>query len=95
MFNTFHADCFLRWPLISCFTATTLAEIHRLPGFGSDRYPLLAVVLETGMRDQQEGLSGGREDVQIAEDKARKENVSERDVPGPNKINGKEIYHES
>ena len=89
MFNTFHADYwFLRWPLDHLFHSNhfTLAEIHRLPGFGSDHFPLLAeLVLETGMRDQQEGLTADRQDFQMAEEKARKEDVSDRDVPEPDK----------
>jgi len=64
----------------------TLAKIHRLPGFGSDHFPLLAdLVLETDMRDEQEGLTGDREDFKMAEEKARKEDISERDVPEPDK----------
>lgn len=89
MFNTFHADhWFLRWPLDHLFHSNhfTLAEIHRLTGFGSDHFPLLAeLVLETGVRDQQEGLTEDRQDSQLAEEKARKEEVSERDVPEPDK----------
>jgi endonuclease/exonuclease/phosphatase (EEP) superfamily protein YafD len=89
MFNTFHADYwFLRWPLDHLFHSDhfTLVEIHRLPGFGSDHYPLLAeLVLEWGMRDQQEGLKGDRQDLQTGEEKMRQENVSERDVPKPDK----------
>lgn len=91
MFNTFHADhWFLRWPLDHLFHSShfTLAEIHRLTSFGSDHFPLVAeLVLETGMRDQQEGLTGDQEDVQMAEEKAREEDVSERDVPKPDKEN--------
>jgi endonuclease/exonuclease/phosphatase (EEP) superfamily protein YafD len=89
MFNTFHADYwFLRWPLDHLFHSShfTLVEIHRLMRFGSDHFPLLAeLVLESGMRDQQEGLTVDREDVQMAEEKAQEENVSEQDVPEPDK----------
>jgi hypothetical protein len=89
MFNTFHANYwFLRWPLDHLFRSNhfTLAEIHRLPDFGSDHFPLLAeLVLETGIRDQQEGLKGNRQDYQLAEEKVRDEDVSEGDVPEPDK----------
>jgi len=37
------------------------------------------------MRDEQEGLTGDREDFKMAEEKARKEDISERDVPEPDK----------
>lgn len=76
MFNTFHADYwFLRWPLDHLFHSNhfTLAEIHRLTGFGSDHFPLLAeLVLEAGMRDQQAGLTGNRQHFQMAEDESAK-----------------------
>jgi hypothetical protein len=78
--------CCLLLVLLFHSTHFTLAEIHRLPDFGSDHFPLLAeLVLETGIRDEQEGLQGNRQDYQLAEEKVRDENVSERDVPEPDK----------
>ena len=89
MFNTFHADYwFMRWPLDHLFHSDhfTLAVIKRLPGFGSDHFPLLAeLVLESDRRDEQEGLPGDRGDERKAEAKAKKEDVGDRDVPEPDK----------
>ncbi len=47
MFSTFHARYpLLRWPLDHVFTSEhfTLKAMHRLPGFGSDHFPILATL---------------------------------------------------
>lgn len=89
LFNTFHAGYwFLRWPLDHLFHSDhfTLAELRRLPAFGSDHFPLLAeLVLETAMRDRQVGLAADRRDRQMAEEKAKEKEVGEQDVPEPDR----------
>jgi len=46
--------------------------------------------------DQQAGLTVDRQDFQMAEEKARKDDVSEQDVPEPDKKStNEEIDHES
>ncbi len=85
MFNTFHAGhWFLRWPLDHLFHSShfILAEIRRLPAFGSDHFPLLAELsLEHHRRGRQERLPLDRRDLQMVQRKAQEESVTDRKVP--------------
>ncbi len=47
MFSTFHAHYpLLRWPLDHVFSSEhfTLRDMRRLPGFGSDHFPILTTL---------------------------------------------------
>lgn len=88
MYNTFHARWpFLRWPLDHLFHSAhfTLARMERLPGVGSDHFPILVrLVLSPGEAAENgaapEADAGDRE---WAREKARDEGVSEEDVHAP------------
>lgn len=60
MFNTYHAKYpFMRWPLDHVFHSRqfTLAEMIRLPAFGSDHFPVYVhLVLEPEAEELQEGV---------------------------------------
>lgn len=69
MFNTFHAKIpFLRWPLDHLFHSShfTLVDIRRLPGIGSDHFPIVVTLaLDPGENDPDAGLerdAGAREE---------------------------------
>jgi len=87
MVNSFHAQhWFLRWPLDHLFHSHhfQLVRIQRLPEFGSDHFPVL-VELQYDPAPEQQSLQGDAEDENEAEEKIRKEGVSESDVPEPEK----------
>ncbi|UNG16755.1 endonuclease/exonuclease/phosphatase family protein [Stutzerimonas zhaodongensis] len=87
MVNSFHAQhWFLRWPLDHLFHSHhfQLVRIQRLPEFGSDHFPVL-VELQYDPAPEQQSLQGDAEDEDEAEEKIRKEGVSESDVPEPEK----------
>jgi endonuclease/exonuclease/phosphatase (EEP) superfamily protein YafD len=73
MFNTFHAEHrLLRWPLDHVFHSDhfTLAEMARLPAFGSDHFPVYArLVLEAGAQARQDEVEADADDVEQAEEK--------------------------
>ncbi|MEQ8516080.1 MAG: endonuclease/exonuclease/phosphatase family protein [Chromatocurvus sp.] len=87
MYNTFHADYpFLRWPLDHLFHSEhfTVSELRRLPGFGSDHFPLLVELCHEPARGRaQEGPQKENEDRELAREKAAGEPVSASDVPTP------------
>ncbi|MDV6314772.1 endonuclease/exonuclease/phosphatase family protein [Idiomarina sp. HP20-50] len=59
MFNTFHADYwFARWPLDHIFHSHhfALVSMTRLPGFGSDHFPLLT---ELALAPEENGVNDG------------------------------------
>ncbi|WP_027966726.1 endonuclease/exonuclease/phosphatase family protein [Halomonas halocynthiae] len=72
LFSTFHASYpLLRWPLDHVFVSEhfTLSRLHRLPGFGSDHFPILATLCYRPSRsDEHEPPSACREEHQQAKD---------------------------
>jgi endonuclease/exonuclease/phosphatase (EEP) superfamily protein YafD len=76
MFNTFHAGyLFLRWPLDHLFHSRhfTLEEIRRLPGFGSDHFPMLVeLMLQPERKHAQRGISPDQGDRAWAREKQEK-----------------------
>ena len=87
MFNTFHADYwFMRWPLDHLFHSShfTLSRLARLPGFGSDHFPLLTELVFQGRgADQDNDLDADADDRARADSIADAENVSQKEVPQP------------
>lgn len=90
MFNTFHASYpFVRWPLDHLFHSQhfTLQEIQRLPGIGSDHFPLLARLSFTPARGaNQEGINAQAPDHERASEIAQERNASKGDVPAPGEV---------
>jgi endonuclease/exonuclease/phosphatase (EEP) superfamily protein YafD len=82
MFNTFHANYwFLRYPLDHLFHSDhfTLSKIKRLPGFGSDHFPLFCeLVYENGRKLEQNGLDADSDDLFRAQAKIDDEGVSKK-----------------
>ncbi len=76
MFNTFHAAYpFMRWPLDHVFHSDhfMLADMARLPAFGSDHFPVYArLVLQPGAQALQDEMEVDREDREQAEEKIDK-----------------------
>lgn len=72
MFNTFHAKYpLMRWPLDHLFHSHhfTVSTIQRLPGFGSDHFPLLTELSYEPSRGQdQDGLRAEAGDEAMADD---------------------------
>lgn len=70
MFSTFHANYpLLRWPLDHVFVSEhfTLGQLRRLPGFGSDHFPILATLCYRPARsDEHEPPSACQEEHRIA-----------------------------
>ena len=70
MFNTFHAKFpFMRWPLDHLFHSHhfTVSVIKRLPGFGSDHFPLFTELsYEPARGHEQDGLSADADDEAMA-----------------------------
>lgn len=87
MFNTFHAGYpFLRWPLDHLFHSAhfRLADIRRLPGFGSDHFPVLVILVHDDReRSGQSGLDADADDYSQAGERMRDEFVSADDVHRP------------
>lgn len=73
MFNTYHAKyALMRWPLDHVFHSDNfmLAEMTRLPAFGSDHFPVYArLELQPGDETAQEGPEADREDREEAREK--------------------------
>ncbi|MHA6248209.1 endonuclease/exonuclease/phosphatase family protein [Pontibacter sp. CAU 1760] len=90
MFNTFHANYwFARWPLDHLFHSEhfTLTYIERLPGFGSDHFPMLVELLyDVAHGADQEGLEADEADLEWAEEKMEEHAVEEKDVHEPGKV---------
>ena len=76
MFNTFHADYwFARWPLDHIFHSHhfALVSMTRLPGFGSDHFPLLTeLALSPGENSINDGPSPDEEDKEAADEIVKK-----------------------
>ncbi|RXS41971.1 endonuclease [Idiomarina sp. 29L] len=76
MFNTFHADYwFARWPLDHIFHSHhfALVSMTRLPGFGSDHFPLLTeLALAPGENGINDGPSPDEEDKEAADEIVKK-----------------------
>lgn len=72
MFNTFHADYwFARWPLDHMFHSHhfALVSMTRLPGFGSDHFPLLTeLALAPGHNGANDGPSADADDQDAADE---------------------------
>ena len=72
MFNTFHAKYpLMRWPLDHLFHSHhfTVSTIKRLPGFGSDHFPLLTELsYEPSRGQEQNGLNADADDEAMADD---------------------------
>lgn len=87
MFNTFHARYpFMRWPLDHIFHSRdfTLASIERMPGIGSDHFPLLTTLcLTPEARPEQDGLHADAEDEERGDEIAAEEGASPARVPTP------------
>lgn len=87
MFNSYHADWWmLRWPLDHLFHSAhfRLVELQRLPGFGSDHFPLLMRLWHAGEEvPGQQGLVADADDEREADRKARQEGVSAAEVHAP------------
>lgn len=77
-FNTFHAKYrFLRWPLdhVFCSTHFHLASLKRLPGIGSDHFPImieLHLLGEKARENEKETLDVEPEEEKMATKKIRK-----------------------
>lgn len=87
MVNSFHAQhWFLRWPLDHLFHSHhfQLIRIQRLPEFGSDHFPVL-VELQYDPASEQQSLPGDAADELEASEKISEKDVSESDVPEPEK----------
>jgi endonuclease/exonuclease/phosphatase (EEP) superfamily protein YafD len=73
MFNTFHAERWpVRWPLDHVFVSEEFAlhAIHRMPGFGSDHFPILIELQHRpAVADLQEPPQPDHEDRAEADDK--------------------------
>jgi endonuclease/exonuclease/phosphatase (EEP) superfamily protein YafD len=87
MFNTFHAKYFfVRWPLDHLFHSQhfTLARIARLPGYGSDHFPILIELMyEPDRGEDQGGLDAEAEDREWANEKIAEKSARSSDVPTP------------
>lgn len=85
MYNTFHAGhWWMRWPLDHLFHSDhfTLVALKRLPGFGSDHFPLFSELkLEPQRRPEQEGLAETDEAHELAAEQSEAMDVKPSDVP--------------
>lgn len=83
MFNTFHAKYpLLRWPLdhVFCSADFTLVTLRRLGAFGSDHFPIYAVLRHTLLAEEQHTVPRAKDhDLDWAEDKIN--NVDEIQRP--------------
>lgn len=79
IYNTFHADYwFMRWPLDHLFHSShfTLHSMQRLPGFGSDHFPLFTKLVYAAGKDiNQESLEADANDHSWAEAKLENADV--------------------
>lgn len=75
MFSTFHAGYpLMRWPLDHVFVSEhfTLGRLRRLPGFGSDHFPILATLCYRPSRsDEQDNPTASSEEHQEADETIR------------------------
>ncbi|MBC2607530.1 endonuclease/exonuclease/phosphatase family protein [Pelagicoccus albus] len=89
MFNTFHANYwFLRWPLdhLFCSKHFELAEMRRLPKYGSDHFSMFVkLVLTQRDSNKEEPLKADEDDRQLMQEKLEDENVSPNDVHQPDR----------
>ena len=87
MYNTFHATYwFMRWPLDHLFHSKhfMLADIRKLPYFGSDHFALLTELVYDGdHKIEHKGLEADSDDQSWAEGKLEDQGVSKNDVPAP------------
>jgi endonuclease/exonuclease/phosphatase (EEP) superfamily protein YafD len=76
MFNTFHAEYpMMRWPLDHVFHSDNfmLADMQRLPAFGSDHFPVYArLVFQPGAEAVQDEPEANQEDQEQAQEKIDK-----------------------
>lgn len=83
LFSSYHAKIpGMRWPLDHLFHSRhfCLNEIRRLPGFGSDHFPLL-IDLQLAADEKGEGLSADAEEEAWAEELLEDAGADESEVP--------------
>lgn len=87
MFNTFHAKYpFMRWPLDHIFHSKhfTLKHIERLPGIGSDHFPIYTeLVYAPAAGADQDGLEADADDRSLADSIRAALGSNASDVPEP------------
>ncbi|VTP64526.1 Uncharacterized protein conserved in bacteria [Serratia rubidaea] len=87
MYSTFHAGYpFLRWPLDHVFHSDdfVLGSLRRLPGIGSDHFPIMAELVYSPKKGaQQESLQRESEDEALAEEKLASTDATPADVHAP------------
>ena len=87
MYNTFHATYWImRWPLDHLFHSKhfVLADLRKLPPFGSDHFALLTELIYDGNHKiEHKGLKADSDDQSWAEGKLEDQDVSKNDVPAP------------
>lgn len=89
MLNTFHAEhWYLRWPLdhLFCSDHFELAEVRRLPKFGSDHFSLLAKLILAKPESQKANpLKADEDEKERVKEKMEDENVTPQAVHNPEK----------
>lgn len=89
MFNTFHAtQWYLRWPLdhLFCSDHFELAEIRRLPKYGSDHFSMFVKLIWTPQdSNDAEPLQPDQDDKEMMDAKLNDENVSPNEVHQPDR----------
>lgn len=87
MFNTFHAGYrFIRFPVDHVFHSRhfTVADIRRLPYYGSDHFPMLVeLAYDKRIAPLQHGLPADEEDREWADEKTGEKDVEKDDVHAP------------
>lgn len=93
LFNTFHAQrWYLRWPLdhLFCSSHFTVANVKRLPRFGSDHFSILVkLVCSAEKHASNESLSSDTDHELRMEKKLHSESVSSRSVHDPEQVTEK------
>ncbi|UYG01393.1 endonuclease/exonuclease/phosphatase family protein [Halomonas sp. GD1P12] len=81
MFSTFHANYpFMRWPLDHIFVTEhfTLVDMHRLEGFGSDHFPILATFCYRPSRQDEQPTPDASEEEREEADETIVEGKTEK-----------------